>query len=62
VLDDRLVEEAFKLVKDIKTKRELVERALIEFVQRRKMKNLKDIKGKISFHESYDYKSLREEK
>jgi Arc/MetJ family transcription regulator len=61
VLDDTLVEEAFKCAKNIKTKRELVERALKEFVQRRKMKDLRDLKGKISFHESYDYKSMREE-
>lgn len=59
VLDDNLVEEAFKYASDVHTKRELIEVALKEFVTTRKMKNLKDIKGKIQFDENYDYKSMR---
>lgn len=58
VLDDKLVEEAFGL-SDKKTKRELVQEALEEYVINRKIKNLLDIQGKIDFSESYDYKELR---
>ena len=59
VLDDNLVEEAFKYANDVHTKRELIEVALKEFVTARKMKSLKEIKGKIQFDESYDYKKMR---
>ena len=59
VLDDNLVKEAFKYASDVRTKRELIEVALKEFVTIRKMKSLKDIKGKIQFDENYDYKSMR---
>ena len=59
VLDDNLVEEAFKYANDVHTKRELIEVALKEFVTTRKMKNLKEIKGKIQFDERYDYKKMR---
>jgi Arc/MetJ family transcription regulator len=59
VLDDSLVEEAFKYAETIHTKKDLIETALKEFVRNHKMKNLKDIKGKISFDENYDYKQMR---
>lgn len=59
VLDDSLVEEAFQYAESIKTKKGLIETALKEFVRNHKMKNLKDIKGKIAFDESYDYKKMR---
>ena len=59
VLDEKLVEEAFKYSADVKTKRELVEIALKEYVARHKMKDLRNIRGKIIFDEGYDYKSMR---
>ena len=59
VLNDELVKEAFKYSDNIKTKRELVETALKEYVSNRKRKDLKEIRGKISFREDYDYKSMR---
>jgi len=59
VLDDDLVSEAFKYAEEIHTKKELIELALTEFIARRKLKNLRDIKGKIQFDENYDYKSMR---
>lgn len=37
----------------------LLDRALIDFASARKQKNLKDLRGKISFREDYDHKSLR---
>jgi Arc/MetJ family transcription regulator len=59
VLDDNLVNEAFKYAENIHTKRELIEVALKEFVTIRKVKNLRDLKGKINFDEDYDYKKMR---
>jgi Arc/MetJ family transcription regulator len=59
VLNDELVEEAFKYSGNIMSKRELVEVALREYVENRKRRNLKDIKGKIKFSDDYDYKSMR---
>jgi Arc/MetJ family transcription regulator len=62
VLDDELVEEAFKFSQTISTKRELIETALKEYVNNRKRKNLKELKGKINFNEDYDYKKMREQR
>jgi Arc/MetJ family transcription regulator len=59
VLDDKLVEEAFKYSETIGTKRELLETALQEYVATRKRKNIKDLRGKILFRDDYDYKALR---
>jgi Arc/MetJ family transcription regulator len=61
VLDDELVKEAFKCSK-ARTKRELVQTALEEFVRSRKRLNLLDLEGKIEFAERYDHKRLREGK
>ena len=59
MLNDDLIEEAFKYSGNVNSKRELVEIALKEYVENRKMKNLKEIKGKIKFADNYDYKSMR---
>jgi Arc/MetJ family transcription regulator len=59
VLDDDLVEEAFKYSGDIKTKKDLVEIALREYVAKHKMKNLQDLRGKIQFDKDYNYKDRR---
>jgi Arc/MetJ family transcription regulator len=58
VLEDDLVEEASRL-SGIKTKRELVNEALREFVATRKRRSLLDLEGKIRFAPGYDYKALR---
>jgi Arc/MetJ family transcription regulator len=57
-LDDEMVREAMAL-SGIKTKKELVARALQEFVKVRKIRNIIELDGKIEFDDSYDYKSLR---
>ena len=57
-LDDEMVREAMAL-SGIKTKKELVARALQEFVKVRKLRNIVELDGKIEFDDSYDYKSLR---
>ena len=61
VLDDSLVKEALKLSR-VKTKKEVVNQALKEFVENRKRLNLMDLFGKIEFAKSYNYKALREGK
>lgn len=58
VIDDSLVEEALTLSK-LKTKREVVNRALEELVRSLKRKDLREIRGKIRFAEGYDHKKLR---
>jgi Arc/MetJ family transcription regulator len=58
VIDDGLMKEAMNLSK-LPTKREVVERALREFVQDLKKRNLADLKGKIRFAAGYDYKKTR---
>jgi Arc/MetJ family transcription regulator len=59
VLDDVLVEEAFKYSQVIRTKRELIETALREYVNTRKRKNIGDLVGKVKFYDGYDYKNMR---
>jgi Arc/MetJ family transcription regulator len=59
VLDDKLVQEAFSYSSHIKTKRELIEVALKEYVSSRKVKDLRDLRGKIQFDEHYDHKKMR---
>lgn len=58
VLDDALVQEAL-LLSQLKTKRELIDVALQEFVAHRKRLNIRDIKGLGGISDDYDYKSLR---
>ena len=57
-IDDKLMEEAFRLA-NVKTKKELVHLALKEFIKAKKKKDLLELSGKIQFHEGYDYKSMR---
>jgi Arc/MetJ family transcription regulator len=57
-IDDQLMEEAFRLT-NVRTKKELVHLALIEFVKAKKKKDLLELSGKIQFHEGYDHKALR---
>jgi len=59
VLDDKLVDEALGLAGDIRTKRELIDTALREFIQRRRMKDLRELRGKVIFSDDYDHKKMR---
>ncbi|KXG77491.1 hypothetical protein AN618_10430 [Fervidicola ferrireducens] len=61
VIDENLIKEALKL-SGLKTKKEVVNLALKEFVENRKRKNLLELKGKIKFDVDYDYKKMRESK
>jgi Arc/MetJ family transcription regulator len=58
VLDDKLIKEAFKHA-PVKTKRELVDLALREFVAARKRRDVRDLVGKVGLDPSYDYKRAR---
>lgn len=59
-LDEKLVGEALQC-SGIRTKKELIHQALREFVEKRRRLDLLDLKGKIEFHEGYDYKKMRQE-
>lgn len=61
VLDEQLVAEAFKYAK-VKTKRELVDLALREFIQHHCMRDVRELKGKVQLAKEYDYKALRRDK
>ena len=58
VIDDKLIEEAMR-VSGLTTKKDVVNRALSEFVQRHTRKDLAQIQGKIQFDDDYDYKAMR---
>jgi Arc/MetJ family transcription regulator len=59
VLDDELVREAFEC-SNAKTKRELVDQALREFVANHRRKDVRELRGKGLIRPDYDYKALRE--
>ena len=61
VIDDQLVEEAMSLA-GLRTKRELVDQALREFVAFRKRLDLRALRGAGLIDEAYDYKEMRERK
>ena len=58
VLDEKLIEEAIRL-SGARTKKDVVHRALKEFVENRKRLDLMELAGRISFADKYDYKALR---
>jgi hypothetical protein len=55
-----LMHEAFKYSNNITSEKDIIEIALKEYIFRRKMKSIRDLKGKIHFREDYDYKLMRE--
>ena len=59
-LDDQLIEEALKL-SGLKTKKEVIDQALREFVNKRNRHDLRELHGKILFDETYNYKASRED-
>jgi Arc/MetJ family transcription regulator len=58
VLDDKVMVEATKITGK-RTKREVIDIALREFVQNHTRKNLSDLVGTIEFFDGYDYKAMR---
>ena len=60
-INQQLLEEAL-LIGGLKTKKDTVNQALLEFIQKRKQKNILSLFGKINYDANYDYKSLRNRK
>lgn len=58
-IDDNLLLQA-QGIAGIKTKRETVNLALKEFIQRRKQEEIIDLFGAFGGDEDYDYKKLRD--
>ncbi|HUU36982.1 MAG TPA: type II toxin-antitoxin system VapB family antitoxin [Candidatus Desulfaltia sp.] len=58
MIDDALMKEALTLT-GMKTKRDVVQKALEEFVQNLKKRDLREIRGKVRFAAGYDYKKMR---
>lgn len=62
VLNDELVEKALFLAPSIKTKKDLIDTALREFIEVRQTKKIKDIRGMDLFADDYDYNKMREKR
>jgi Arc/MetJ family transcription regulator len=58
LLDDDLIQEALKYA-PVKTKQELIDLALREFIANHEGRDLCELKGRIGFFEGYDHKALR---
>jgi Arc/MetJ family transcription regulator len=57
-IDDRLLGQALT-VGGYRTKRETVNEALREFIQRRQRLELAKLAGRVEYHRNYDYKRDR---
>lgn len=57
-LNENLVTKAMKLG-GMKTKKEAVNEALAEYVQRRQQLEVTELFGKVEFDETFDYKAQR---
>jgi hypothetical protein len=58
VLNDQLVEEAFSYA-NVKSKRELIEFVLQEFVKTHRRLDVSKLPGTVKLRDDYDYKNLR---
>jgi Arc/MetJ family transcription regulator len=58
-LDPELVAAGLRFTK-LKTKRELVHLALVELVENRQRKDLRELRGTGGVREDYDHRALRE--
>lgn len=61
VLDEKLVKEAFEYT-DVKTKRDLINLALVEFIRHHRRKDIRQLLGKVKISDEYDHKALRKNK
>jgi len=60
-IDDKLLDTALQ-IGGLKTKKDTVNIALKEFIQRRKMEDVINLFGKIEYENDYDYKKMRSRK
>lgn len=58
VLEDKLVQEAFKYT-SVKSKKELVNLALREYIENHRRRDIRELLGKVRIRNDYDYKALR---
>lgn len=58
-IDNELMRQALA-VSGLATKKDVVHDALKEYVERRTRKDLKELRGRITFAEDYDYRAVRE--
>ena len=58
-LDDKLLKEAQE-IGGFKTKKETVNSALLEFIQRHKQLQITKLFGKVDYAADYDYKEARQ--
>ncbi len=58
VLDEKLVDEAMRYA-NVRTKRELVDLALREFVAARRRRDVSELFVKVQIDPDHDYKALR---
>lgn len=59
VLDEELVGEAFQYA-GVRTRRELVDLALHEFVENHRRHDVRELRGRVELKPDYDYKAARE--
>lgn len=61
---DRTILERAKILGGVSTNKQIIDMALLEFVQRKEQKNLLDLIGKIQFEDGYreTYKQMRGDK
>jgi Arc/MetJ family transcription regulator len=59
VLDENLVQEAFRLT-DARTKKELIHLALEELIRVRRKRNLGELAGRIELRDDFDHKAMRD--
>jgi Arc/MetJ family transcription regulator len=59
ILDDVLIQKALAL-SDLKSKKDVVNAALTEYVTLRERRDISNLRGKIRFADDYDYKKSRE--
>jgi len=60
-IDDKLLISAQKISK-IKTKKDTVNTALKEFIERRKQEEILDLFNAVEYDSNYDYKKMRNRK
>jgi Arc/MetJ family transcription regulator len=59
LIDDALIRRAIE-ISGMQSEDDIIQTAVSEFVERRARLNLRDLRGKISFYDDYDYKASRE--
>ena len=59
VLDESLVQEAFRLT-DARTKKELIHLALKELIRVRRKRNLAELAGRVQLRDDFDHKAMRD--